>query len=64
MNKEQNPCVHPLVLCVSVFLVSKLSAQIPSQWKAHDLNRPRPRIVQPGCPGITCRSAFGRSDFI
>ncbi len=41
-----------LFMCISVFLVSKLSAQMPSQWKAHDLNRPRPPIVKPGTQAL------------
>jgi hypothetical protein len=41
-----------LSLCVTVFIVSKLGAQIPSRWKAHDMNRPRPPIVKPSTQAL------------
>ena len=41
-----------LSMCVSVLIVSELVAQIPSQWKAHDMNRPRPPIVKPGAQSL------------
>ena len=46
--KKSRILVCLLSLCASIFTVSKLGAQIPSQWKAHDMNRPRPPIVKPG----------------
>ena len=40
-----------LGLSAVVFGIGKLGAQIPSQWKAHDMNRARPTIVKPGTQG-------------
>ena len=51
MNKGRIQALM-LCVCISVFFGSKLSAQMPSQWKAHDLNRPRPRIVKPGAQAL------------
>lgn len=50
----------PTLLCVlsmfvSVIIVRNLCAQTPSQWKAHDLNRPRPPIVKPGAQDLPVR---------
>ena len=33
--------------CLIIFSLSQLWAQIPFQWKAHDMSRPRPALVKP-----------------
>jgi len=41
------PLLAPLVPCLALAVALPALAQAPARWKAHDLARPRPVVVQP-----------------
>ncbi|WP_202907557.1 family 16 glycoside hydrolase [Mariniblastus fucicola] len=48
MNTKNTFSICLLVATASSFLSSSLDAQQPTGWKAHDKNRPQPKVVDPG----------------